>query len=182
MTSKINVSLQTFLKYECHLEEEDSITSATAFLERMGFKSREQLLEVLPKITENYLTKLGLPENQAAAIMRHSKNAIPIQTCRIFPRLISKYLALQIVGCAYVQPEAIDISYLCSNARLFFIKNFQLFKQNVLKAEKKEIKSVFELLDERWLSKRYRLYYISKSAHYIDTDKDITDCLELLQG
>ncbi|TNV73612.1 hypothetical protein FGO68_gene8233 [Halteria grandinella] len=93
----------------------------------------------------------------------------------MFPRLASKYLTLQIVGYAFFQPEAVELGYLCHSYRQLLIRNYQLFKKALIKAEKKVIYTVFELLDERWLSKRYRLSYIGQ-----DFEKDVADCLALL--
>ncbi|TNV85038.1 hypothetical protein FGO68_gene8262 [Halteria grandinella] len=45
----------------------------------------------------------------------------------------------------------------------------------VINAEQKVINSVYELLDERWLSKEYRLFYKGD-----DTEMDLSDCLALL--
>ncbi|TNV83373.1 hypothetical protein FGO68_gene6843 [Halteria grandinella] len=122
----------------------------------MGIKSRQQLQTILPHLSVTEPTKLLVPEAEASTIMRHCSKTSNFSTLkRMFPRLKSKYLALKIVGYAFFQPEAVELSYLCSSVRHFLIKNFQLFKMGVIQAEKKLIGSVFELLDERWLSKRY---------------------------
>ncbi|TNV73576.1 hypothetical protein FGO68_gene4647 [Halteria grandinella] len=94
----------------------------------------------------------------------------------MFPRLANKYITLNIIGYAFYQPEAVHLGYLCCSYRQLLIRNYQLFKKGVFKAEKKVIKSVYELLDERWLSKRYRLCYEKN----FDNEKDVADCLALL--
>ncbi|TNV83257.1 hypothetical protein FGO68_gene8231 [Halteria grandinella] len=143
----------------------------------MGFKSKLQLVAYLPNLSVTDLTKLGLPEAEATIIMRYYNKTMPKTiTNSIFSRLASKYINLEIVGYALIRPEAIDLGYLCHSSRLFLIRNYQLLKKIVINAEKKIIKNVFELLDERFLSKKYRLYYEYDS----DNDKDIIDCLDLL--
>ncbi|TNV83156.1 hypothetical protein FGO68_gene593 [Halteria grandinella] len=175
--SSADLSLDAFLKNECHLEG-DSLASVTAFLKKMGFKTRQQLIEYLPNLSVTGLTKLGLAESQATAIMQHSKSRlVKKQANRMFPRLASKYLTLQVIGYAYVQQEAIDMGFLCINYKNLLIRNFQIFQKNVIQAEKKIIRSVFELLDERWLSKRYRLSYQGE-----DSERDLIDCFALLNG
>ncbi|TNV83495.1 hypothetical protein FGO68_gene10285 [Halteria grandinella] len=143
----------------------------------MGFKTKQQLIAYLQNLSASDIAKLGLPVAEASAIMRHSNKSTPyITNNRMFPRLASKYLTLQIVGHAFVQPEAIDHGYLCQGYRLLLIKNYQLFKKCIIMAEKKVIKSVFQLLDERWLSRRYRLCY----QYDEDKEKDLIDCITLI--
>ncbi|TNV83338.1 hypothetical protein FGO68_gene8411 [Halteria grandinella] len=173
MSSPADDSLEAFLINECHLQRD---CAAFPFLKKMGFKSKQQLVAFLPKLSVKELTKLGLPEEEATAIMGHCNKTSPKRTTsRMFPRLASKYLTLQIVGYAFVQEEAVDLEYLCQGYRQLLIRNYQLFKKAVIKSEKKVIRDVLELLDERWLSKRYRLTYYS-----YDNEKDVADCLALL--
>ncbi|TNV82898.1 hypothetical protein FGO68_gene7630 [Halteria grandinella] len=148
----------------------------------MGLKTRQQLIEYLPNLSVTEFSKLGLSESQASAIMRNSNKALQIQcktSTRIFPRLASKYLQFEIIGYAFVRHEISDLSKLCLNFRQLMIANFQLFKQSLLKAEKKVIRSVFQLLDQRCLSKKYLLCY---DKRYQDSYIDETDCSRLLAG
>ncbi|TNV74666.1 hypothetical protein FGO68_gene12051 [Halteria grandinella] len=108
--------------------------------------------------------------------MMHSNKTSPKSTNRMFPRLENKYITLNILGYAFVQHEGVHLGYLCFSNRQLLIRNYQLFKKAVFKVEKKFIESVFELLDERWLSKRYRLCY----KWDYDNEKDVADCLALL--
>ncbi|TNV83101.1 hypothetical protein FGO68_gene13980 [Halteria grandinella] len=181
MTSTLEDSLDDFLRNECFLEG-DSLATTKTFLKKMGFKTRVQLLDFLPKLTLNDLIKLGLPEMQASAIMRHSNQPLAIvrkkRTSMIFSRLSSKYLNLEIIGYAYVQQEAIDLCQLCLTSKLFFINNFSLFNTIVKHAEKIIIKTVFDLLDERLHSRRYRLCYEPEC----DDGYDLQECAKLLEG
>ncbi|TNV83255.1 hypothetical protein FGO68_gene7554 [Halteria grandinella] len=172
MSSPDDDSLEVFLINECHLQE-DCVSAP--FFKQMGLKSKKQVLTYLSDLSLSDLTKLGLPEEETTAIMNYS-NFSKITKNRIFPRLANKYVTLNIIGYAFVQPEAVDLGYLCNGFRHILIRNYQLFKQTVIKAEKKEIRSVIQLLDQRWLSKRYRLCYIKRG----DNMQDVADCLALL--
>ncbi|TNV73837.1 hypothetical protein FGO68_gene9107 [Halteria grandinella] len=181
MMSSADESLEAFLTNECHLQG-DSLASTTTFLAKMGLKMRQQLIEYLPNLSVTEFTKLGLSESQAAAIMLHSNKTLKIQSkssTRIFPRLANKYLQFEIIGYAFVQNEIADFSKLCLNLRQLIITNFQLFKQCLLQAQKKVISSVFQLLDDRLLSKRYRLCYNNSRN---DSQNDQYDCAHLLEG
>ncbi|TNV83444.1 hypothetical protein FGO68_gene2221 [Halteria grandinella] len=142
----------------------------------MGFKSKQQLIAYLPNLSASDLTKLGLPEEEATAIMRHCNKTPLNRTQRMLPRLANKYITLEIIGYAFVQPEAVDLGYLCHSYKLLLIRNYQLFKKGIIKAEKKVIESVFELFDERWLSKRYRLYYQPDQGE-VENEWDVADCI-----
>ncbi|TNV83312.1 hypothetical protein FGO68_gene4310 [Halteria grandinella] len=146
----------------------------------MGFNNKQQLFAYLPNLSVSDLTKLGLPEAEAAGIMQHCDKTSPKMTAaKMFPRLANKYITLNIIGYAFVQPEAVHLGYLCYGYRQLLIRNYQLLiKMKVIKAEKKVIQSVFELLDERWLSKRYRLTYNGYNGY--DKAQDVADCLALL--
>ncbi|TNV83307.1 hypothetical protein FGO68_gene14314 [Halteria grandinella] len=173
MSSPADDSIEAFLINDCHLQGD---CLATTFLKQLGFKNRHQLQAILTLLSVKESTKLGLPELEATAIMSHCNKTSPKRTTsRMLPRLANKYLTLEIIWYAFVQPEAIDLVYLCHSYRQLLIKNYKLFKKEVVMAEKKVIESVFELLDERWLSKRYRLSYKGK-----DYEIDVADCLDVL--
>ncbi|TNV83711.1 hypothetical protein FGO68_gene812 [Halteria grandinella] len=150
-----------------------------AFFAMKEFNTKQQLIDALQNLSTADLTQQGLSEAQAGAILGHSQKPLPMKqkaTARTFPRLASKYLTLEIVGYACVLQEAVDLGYLFRNFRQLLIQNFKLIKATFKQAEKKVIRSVFQLLDERWLSKRYRLQYFGG----IDSDKDVEDCCRLL--
>ncbi|TNV83329.1 hypothetical protein FGO68_gene15782 [Halteria grandinella] len=139
-------------------------------LQIKGINTKQELQVSFSKQTVNEFVKGGLTESQATAIMEYCKNILQNQHRNagpILPRLASKYLSLQIVGYAYVQHEAIDLTYLCIRARLVFIQNFELFKSEIIKAKKTVIESVFQLLDERLLSKKYMLHLSSFFAELV---------------
>ncbi|TNV83234.1 hypothetical protein FGO68_gene4072 [Halteria grandinella] len=176
MYSPADDSVEAFLINDCQLSGD---CLASTFFKKMGFNSRKQLQAILPHLSVTEPTKLGIPEAEATAIMRHSNKTSPKMTAaKMFPRLANKYITLNIVGYAFVQPEAVHLGYLSCSYKQFLITNYQLFKKELIKAEKKVICSVFELLDERWLSKKYRLAFngCKKSYFY----QDVADCLALL--
>ncbi|TNV83202.1 hypothetical protein FGO68_gene4141 [Halteria grandinella] len=177
MSTPADDSVESFLINECRLQRLQGSYLAFLFFKNIGFTRKQQLLAFLPNLSVTDLIKLGLLESEAAAIMRHSNKTILKRTINTaFPRLANKYIILDIVGWACVQPEAVDLGYLCHSFRLFLIRNYQLMlKMGVIMAEKKVITNIFELLDERWLSKRYRLTYQGYNH-----EKDVADCLALL--
>ncbi|TNV83514.1 hypothetical protein FGO68_gene16799 [Halteria grandinella] len=174
MSSPADDSIEAFLINDCQLSGD---CLATTFLKKLGFKNRHQLqaILILPSVKES--SKLGLPKPEDSQIIDNSNKVSPKKaTRRMLSRLASKYLTLEIIGYAFVQQEAVDLGYLCHSYKLLLIRNYQLFKKGVIKAEKKVINSVFELLDEKWLSKKYRLRY--KWA--CDNENEVADCLALL--
>ncbi|TNV83279.1 hypothetical protein FGO68_gene17474 [Halteria grandinella] len=178
MQSKFETSLEIFLREKCKLEG-DSLISVISFLAKMGIKTNEELEN--SKTTTNDLVQMGLPIYQAVAIMENCKRMQAKQYKYfgpIFPRLASKYLTIQIAGFAFVQIEAIDFGYLCKRARLHLIRDFSLFKKELTYfAEKRKIKSIFELLDNRLISKMYKLCYAGS-----DSEKDLNDCMDIYKG
>ncbi|TNV83283.1 hypothetical protein FGO68_gene5398 [Halteria grandinella] len=181
MSSPVDDSVEAFLINECHLQRD---CLASTFFRKMGFKSQQQLVAYLPNLSLTDFTKLGLPEAEATAIMWHCNKTSPkILAAKMLPRLANKYITLNIIGYAFAQHEAVHLGYLCQSYRQLLIRNYQLFKKTVFKAEKKVIQSVFELLDERWLSKRYRLSYSiggNLSRPNWDNEKDVADCQAVL--
>ncbi|TNV85631.1 hypothetical protein FGO68_gene16041 [Halteria grandinella] len=154
-------------------------TDDQSILQQMNICSKEELLAALPKLSIINLTNLGLNEHQALQILKISKKLNNYQRT-ILPRLASKYLNLQIVGYAYARYEAIDLAFLSKNARAVFIRNYNLFKREVRDGrEKKEIMSVFELLEEDLkFFKKYRIYY----NHLKDNEGDLAECIDLYIG
>ncbi|TNV83342.1 hypothetical protein FGO68_gene6070 [Halteria grandinella] len=104
----------------------------------MGFKTKQELIAYLPHLSPSELIKIGLPKAEATAIMKHCNNTQPKRTgSRMFPRLAIKYLTLQIIGYAFVQPEEVDLGYLCRSYKLLLIRNYQLFQKGVYKQRRR---------------------------------------------
>ncbi|TNV83286.1 hypothetical protein FGO68_gene7359 [Halteria grandinella] len=169
MTSIQDDSLLVFLSDQCHLSGE-WLNYITAFNRQMGFRTIQQTLQFLPNLIAGYQANMNY-QNITWPIKRKRRNII-------FPLISNKLLTLEIFGYAFFSQETIDLIHLCRNFRHLLISDFKIFKKYVRESEKKVITSIFDLLNERWLSKRYRLCY----EGIRDTEKDLNDCLSVLDG